>query len=195
MPDDAAENSTHADRSEFVSWVYCEYRDLIFWITGEYITDIYERNDLVQDCAVKIMQSAEQLLKMNRSEVRYYVTALARNTARNYLKHRRRGEKRITYIDDQTKELLPDCTYSIEDIVTENDDVRILYQAIEMLPEEDKMLLESKYILEESDEQIAAQLGCTKDSVRMKLTRARRRAAKEISNIQEGRNIDESHRA
>lgn len=195
MPVDAAENPTHADSSEFASWAYCEYRELIFWITGQYINDICERNDLVQDCAVKIMQNAAQLMKMDRSEVKYYVTTLARNTARNYLKHQRRGAKRITYMDDQTKELIPDCTYSLEDIVAENDDIRMLYQAIERLPEEDKMLLESKYILEIPDEQIAAQLGCTKDSVRMKLTRARRRAAKEILNIREGRNNDESHQA
>ena len=44
------------------------------------------------------------------------------------------------------------------------------------LPEEDQLLLEGKYILGYKDTELADMLGCKKDSIRMKLTRARRRA-------------------
>ena len=44
------------------------------------------------------------------------------------------------------------------------------------LTEEEQLLLEGKYILGYEDGELAGMLGCKKDSVRMKLTRARRRA-------------------
>ena len=48
------------------------------------------------------------------------------------------------------------------------------------LPEEDRLALEAKYILQLDDRQIARQLGIKPASVRMRLTRARRLARKEM---------------
>ena len=52
----------------------------------------------------------------------------------------------------------------------------LLVQIWGSLSEEDRLLLEGKYILGYHDDELATMLGCRKDSVRMKLTRARRRA-------------------
>ena len=43
------------------------------------------------------------------------------------------------------------------------------------LPEQDRELLYQKYILEKSNEELARWLNCGKDSVRMRLTRIRRK--------------------
>lgn len=48
------------------------------------------------------------------------------------------------------------------------------------LPRQDRLVLEAKYILQLSDREIARQLGIQPASVRMRLTRARRRARKEM---------------
>lgn len=44
------------------------------------------------------------------------------------------------------------------------------------LPEDDRVLLEGKYILGYSDQELAEEIGCQANSIRVKLTRARRRA-------------------
>ena len=49
------------------------------------------------------------------------------------------------------------------------------------LGEEDRLLLEGKYLRECSDRELAQLLGCRVDSIRMKLTRARRRALKRMT--------------
>ena len=46
------------------------------------------------------------------------------------------------------------------------------------IPEDDRMLLEGKYLLGLSDGELAELAGCKSNSVRMKLTRARRNALK-----------------
>ena len=51
-----------------------------------------------------------------------------------------------------------------------------LMQIWSNLSEEDQLLLEGKYILGYKDAELADMLGCKKNSIRMKLTRARRRA-------------------
>ena len=50
-----------------------------------------------------------------------------------------------------------------------------LYEVWGQLPEEDLILLEGKYILRCTDSELAEQLHCKPDSVRMKLTRVRRK--------------------
>lgn len=51
-------------------------------------------------------------------------------------------------------------------------------QGLGQLSAEDRALLEGKYILGDSDEMLARTLHCKPSSIRMKLTRARRRALK-----------------
>ena len=51
------------------------------------------------------------------------------------------------------------------------------------LSTQDKILLESKYILGYNDNEIGKLLGCKASSVRMYLTRARRRAVELISEV------------
>lgn len=48
------------------------------------------------------------------------------------------------------------------------------------LPDDTKILLEGKYILGLSDEELATEFDCSPDSIRMKLTRARRLALEKI---------------
>ena len=62
-----------------------------------------------------------------------------------------------------------------ERIISEEQKDRLM-QIWGSLPEEDQLLLEGKYILGYKDAELADMLGCKKNSIRMKLTRARRRA-------------------
>ena len=48
------------------------------------------------------------------------------------------------------------------------------------LPERERLLLEGKYIFHESDEDIASWMNCKPSSVRMALTRARRKILEEL---------------
>lgn len=54
------------------------------------------------------------------------------------------------------------------------------------LPDEHRILLEGRYILGFSDEELAKQLHCKPSSIRMKLTRARRVASQLLINEESG---------
>lgn len=60
------------------------------------------------------------------------------------------------------------------------------------LSEEHRMLLEGRYILGISDEELAKQLHCKSSSIRMKLTRARRAASQLLINEESGESNDKT---
>ena len=63
-----------------------------------------------------------------------------------------------------------------EEVYIHEEDLEALADMLPKLPEKDRMVLESKYILELSDEEIAKELNIAAKSVRSYLTRARRKA-------------------
>lgn len=69
---------------------------------------------------------------------------------------------------------------SLEEAALRRLDYQALAKIWPRLPEEDRLALEAKYILQLDDREIARQLGVKPASVRMRLTRARRRALKEM---------------
>ena len=68
------------------------------------------------------------------------------------------------------------------------EDKERLYRIWDQLTQEEQLLLSGKYILEYSDAELAGQLGCGPASVRMKLTRVRRKARK-LMDMYEGEAI------
>ncbi len=69
---------------------------------------------------------------------------------------------------------------SVEEQAILGQQKRALAKIWPRLPEEDRLVLEAKYILQLDDRQISRRLGIQPASVRMRLTRARRRARKEM---------------
>ena len=65
---------------------------------------------------------------------------------------------------------------SAEDVLIRVESVRRLADVWPLLDERSQYLLEAKYILEMESQEIAAQLGIKPDSVRVELSRARKRA-------------------
>ena len=70
-----------------------------------------------------------------------------------------------------------------EDILLSNEFSDAFAEVFDSLPEEDRLLLRGKYELDLDDAELAALLGCAPNSIRMKLTRARRRA---VAHLLEG---------
>ncbi|OUN10095.1 hypothetical protein B5G42_11275 [Flavonifractor sp. An91] len=65
---------------------------------------------------------------------------------------------------------------SLDDHLLQTERLERLAEVWDLLPEDDQLLLEGKYILGQEDTELADMLGCKASSIRMKLTRARRRA-------------------
>ena len=67
---------------------------------------------------------------------------------------------------------------TMDSLVLLSEQAEQLWKIWPKLTEDERFLLEGKYILGYSDQQMAVSLKCSPGSIRMKLTRARRRAMK-----------------
>ena len=67
-----------------------------------------------------------------------------------------------------------------EEVVIMDEKKRDFLKVWDTLPDDTRELLADKYILRMSDAELAEEFGCSPDSIRMKLTRARRKALEMI---------------
>lgn len=159
---------------DFTRQLYQDYQALMYATALKYVSDPHAAEDIVQDGLVRLMQKVELLQTLEEYRLAGYVAATVRNTAFNYLKHQgivgqhTAGETDLT---ETAAEELP-----LDEMLILAERSRDLLRIWPRLTPEEQQLLEGKYILGDSDAELAAQFCCKTASIRMKLTRARRKA-------------------
>ena len=157
---------------QFMVDLYNGYRRLMFSTVREFFSDRETQEDVLQAALIKLMDKVDTLRKLEKRALVKYIETTVKRTAINELN---KAENRRVQIG------LPNDYCAGEDLPTEerinlmyNRDMLVLVWS--KLSKEDRILLESKYILGNSDKEIAEFLNCKAGSIRMKLTRARRNA-------------------
>lgn len=102
-----------------------------------------------------------------------YIATATKNTAINLLKKTEYYKQTETLYDEIDDVYLEGNQDSLDMILIREEQLQEVLLAFQMLPEKEKDLLKNKYFLQLTDREIAKQIGCKAQSVRMKLTRAR----------------------
>lgn len=167
----------HSER-EFISDLYDKYKKLMYATAQKYISDFSATEDIVQDSLVKLMKKSENLQTLDGCILAGYVVSTVRNTAINHLIKQGIIKKHLT--EDCCKDNETEKIFKIEELLIVSEQSQALAEIWPMLPENDQLLLEGKYLLGYTDTELASLLKCKVGSIRMKLTRARRKALKLI---------------
>lgn len=157
------------DDKAFMTWLYLQYRRLIYSEIWKIIGDRDEAEDLLQTVVEKLIGKLPLLRELERDKLVNYIISAAKNTAYNYL----RGRKPEVPWEEQ-EESLP--ASAPEEQVIAQEDLLALARVWPELDERTRYLLTAKYILKKSGREIAGDLNMPPDNVRMALARARRRA-------------------
>lgn len=172
------------DERDFLCRLYSDYHRLMYATAGKYVSDQLEKEDIVQDTLEKMVKNVKYLLQLERCILPSAVVILVRNTAINHAKHLGVVRKHTAYSTGDASTISSAAFIpSVEDMVALNEARDCLDRIWPKLSESDRILLEGKYILGLSGNELAALVGCKPDSVRMKLTRARRNALAEMKRI------------
>ncbi len=166
---------TQEERS-FMESVLDEYGPLMLSTAKRFVDNDDLAEDVVQESFVRLIRHVHKIMSLPRCNLAGYVVNTVKNTARNQL---RADGVRQKHTDERAAEEAADlyeAERSAEWVLVQGEARENFYAIWETLPEADRAILEKKYILGETNEEIAQELGCRTDSVRMKLTRARRRA-------------------
>lgn len=171
------------DDKEYMLWIYEEFQNLMFYTAKKYINDQMTCEDIVQECIVKLIQKIDVIRGKERCILAGYIVSIIRNVSINYLKSEGVRQKHSVGFDEETMDQLPSSELSIEEILLAKEKSSLISIAMEQLSVTERLLLEGKYILEYSDDELAKQLNCKSGSIRMKLTRARRHALSILSQM------------
>ena len=174
MPWDEQEAAFQGSDREFLLWLYQEFSRLMFYTAQKYLADPHSQEEVVQESLKKLIEKVAVLRRLKRPALAGYVRATVRNTAIDLLKVQGRERERVVGLEDLTQGETP-RTDSLDETVFCREEVQRLREIWPQLDGEPRMLLARKYILGYENEELGRMLGCRTDSVRMKLTRARRK--------------------
>ena len=167
----------------FFDQFYREYKQLLYYFARRYVA-FDACDDLVQDVLERLMKQSQTIKKLaNESgKLTYYIRAATQSAVVDRLRSNGRVTV-ITYPPDVLDTIIED-RIAAQRVLFEDTywDIQLLK---EKLPEREWKLLEGKYMIGYSDDELGRLYGCSKDSVRMALTRVKRKSRKILFNNDE----------
>lgn len=173
------------DDRAFLKALYQDYERLMFSTVRKYISSLPDQKDVVQDSVEKLMKKVVTLRSLARCSLASYIVYTIRSTSIDFLRVQKRNAERSVSLDEPEFSELESVDPPLEKSMVLAERLEELQKVWPDLPEVDRILLEGKYILGYTDEELAARLKCKPSSIRMKLTRARRRALERLADKEE----------
>ncbi|MBQ5865469.1 MAG: sigma-70 family RNA polymerase sigma factor [Oscillospiraceae bacterium] len=130
--------------------------------------------DIVYEALVRIIDRMDKFRTLLPHERVQYAKAVIRNLSYTYTK--RQSLYTMVPFEDVDTYLTIEESQLPESVALRHIKLEHLRNMWAKLPVEDRLLLEQKYVLDWSDAELAASLGIKPQSVRMRLTRAKRNA-------------------
>lgn len=165
------------DSLQFFTGLYMRYKPLLFKEGSKYIGDPGVVEELVHDVFIKFIEKEDLLRSFNGCTLRAYIVYSIRNASISYLRKKAKERGRLVSIDvSYDTASVPDNAPLPEEVIIMDEKKEEFIKVWDTLPDDTRELLAGKYILRMSDAELAEEFGCSPDSIRMKLTRARRKA-------------------
>ena len=159
---------------EFMSQLFIRYQRLMYHEAFKITHEKYAAEDAMQNALVRLIDKIALLRTLDETKLINYIITAMKNSAYNYM----------------ARDVKPDFSFDeLRDVCDGVDERELIDERIDMyflmhtlasvwpqLDERSRYLLEGRYILEKSTDEMARDLSIKPESVRMALTRARRRA-------------------
>lgn len=157
---------------DIITEFFQKYKLLLYAEAWRYLSMHEDVEDIVYESLVRIMDHMDKFRSLLPHERVLYGKAVVRNLSYTYAK------KQSTYtmvpFEDVDTYLTIEEGQLPESVVFKHIKLEHIRKMWAEIPVEDRLLLEQKYILDWSDTDLAASLGIKPQSVRMRLTRAKR---------------------
>lgn len=158
----------------FMEQLYLKYNKLMYSQVYKLTQDTYEIEEIVQESLVHLIEKADLLQTLPRDRLVNYLISTTRYTG--YAFFRKKNKVEMVSIDEDKTAWYDSSAFreGLDELIIQKLEGEQLYQVWSRLKERDKLLLNMKYVLDQSNEAIAEALGVKPESIRMLLTRAKR---------------------
>ena len=167
-----------AEQMQLVQSLYERYKGLFYQVASERARDGAETDDVVSEALLRLFRNADRLRGLEERALVDYIADTLRSVATDF--GRRHGTERRLFFSLEEDDLpaMPEPGPEERYLLREGEQSlrRHLRETLLELSETDRALLVGRYYENATDEELARQLGVRPASIRMKLTRARKRA-------------------
>lgn len=170
--------SNNNDR-EFILKLYCDYNRLMYFVASKCLSDHFTCEEVVQDTVLKLILKIPLLRTLDEKALAAYVSVAVRNTAYSQLRKQSKEQKIFLPWNEEMEYILAQDVSPEENLIL-LEQKHAFMRIWQELEQEDRFLLEGRYILRYTDRELAEGIGCQPNSVRMKLTRTRRKVLKQM---------------
>lgn len=165
------------DDRAFMQEVYQQNERLMYAIALKYASSTQDCEDVVHDTVERLCKNITKIKGLPSSALRAYVVYAVRNTAINFRKHQATINRHIQQLSDNE----PSSEYDQPELIIERiEDLKekrtSLTKVWMQLTDAEQELLYRKYVLEQTTEELAGIFQCSRDSIRMRLSRVRRKS-------------------
>ncbi len=165
------------DDRAFMQEVYQQNERLMYAIALKYASNTQDCEDIVHDTVEKLCKNIAKIKELPNSALRAYVVYAVRNTAINFRKHQSTINRHIQQLSDDDLSNEYDQPESIIERIEDLKEKRTSLTKVWMqLTDAEQELLYRKYVLEQTTEELAGIFQCSRDSIRMRLSRVRRKS-------------------
>ena len=168
------EIESDADRV-LVERLYHTCRSAMLRRAKEILGDEDDAEEAVQDALVRLIRHMDTVREIPTAEQPCYLMMLNRTAALDIYRKRKRNTALRQELEQALDAEPPEAALPDELLLGE-EKIETLMECLRELPQRDRDLLSCRYLMDMSDEEIAPLAGVAAGSVRMLLTRARRRA-------------------
>ena len=164
-------------KDNFLLWLYDQYSDYVYNLAWQLSPSSQDVDDLVQTVWEKLITKEHILRTLDRPQQLNYISKTLKNTIREDF----RNKKLLTCSLDNVTAFHDGCIERINESIDRAIQGQLFQHAWSQVDEDIRELLERKYDLQQTDEEIARSMGIKSTSVRMYLTRAKKAARKVLN--------------
>ena len=157
--------------TEYISFVE-RHKDVVFRLARSIITDCHLAEDITQDVFARVWQQRDTILRSGHP--RAFVCRIAHNIAIDRLRHR---ERERSFAIEQTS----GSSHTLTDVDT-SDMAALTKRFINMLPDKQRIIIHLRDVEGYEFEEIARIIESDEASVRVNLSRARKRVKEQLLN-------------
>ncbi len=157
-------------QKEFLSTVL-PFKDKLYRLAKRLLVSSDEAEDAVQEIFLKLWNGKEKIGKYKNPEA--FAMTMTKNYCLDRLKSKQAGNMKIVHSNFQNSE-------NVEKQVEANDGVTHVFQIMETLPEQQRMILQLRDVEQYEYAEIAEMLDLNETAIRVALSRARKAIREEM---------------
>lgn len=162
--------------------LYAEYKGLMIF-TAKKLTNIpAEIDDLLQDSLVALLKNISTISGLDCYKTAAYIVLTIRRTYFNHIK--KDNQALLLPLEEEMIQSTDATSFFAEASALDSDDKLDVMFLMDALSPDDRMILEAWYLEGCSAEQLAQRLDCKPSSIRMILSRVRKRAANLLKSME-----------